>query len=133
MKRVRQEGREISSRSLDAPGHDARAGVEAAAAAPGAADPTFCPDVAAPRKASATERASEGGRPVDRPTETGASASPTISSGSEGSLSTIDGLLEEALGSGRKYSRGLEMATEAVMAGEQHPSAEQGGSKRASR
>ena len=33
-------------------------------------------------------------------------------------MRTIDGLLEEALGGGRKYSQGLEMVTEAVLAGE---------------
>lgn len=124
MKRVRQESRG-ASRSRDAPGGDARAGDEAASA-PGGADPSLAPDVA-PRKTSATERENAGGRPVDGPAETGARASPTISSGSEDDLRTIDRLLQQTLGSGRKCSQGLEMAADAILAGERHSEEEQGG------
>eukprot|EP00752_Nemacystus_decipiens_P002264 g2145.t1 len=81
---------------------------------PGGPDPSVSPDVAS-KTASATESGIQGGH---RPADFRARASPTISSEGEDDVGAIDGLLEEALGTGRKYAQGLERVTEAMLAGE---------------
>lgn len=116
MKRVQQESRGTSC---------SRNALNGGEAEPWGADPSLPSDVE-PNKAFATERKDRGGGPhVDGLTETSMRRSPTVSSGGEDDLRTIDRLLEEALSSGRGCSQGLETAAEAMLAGKR-PGAEHG-------
>lgn len=118
MKRVRQESHGTSC-SRNVPAGDK---IET-----GGAGPSPSPDVAS-NQASTTERQDKGGQPVDGPTATTTRRFPTASSGGEDDLRTIDRLLEEAIGSGRNSPKGLENATETMMA-RKCPRAEHGESR----
>lgn len=132
MKRARQASRETSSSRHVPARHEAE---------PGGADPSSSPD-AASKKASAAKPEDRGSQHVDGPTKTSALPSPNVGSEEaegaeeeeeeEDGLRTIDRLLEEGLGLGRKCSREPETATatEAKLAGNRPGAAEHRESKR---